>query len=182
MTLEPRQKQLLAVLGGLLVLLLWTQRGHWVPRGDKPVGVRPARGGVQDGTLVTEVVGLDISLLEAPSEEFELGRDPFRYGVVPQAAPKPAPPVIRPPKPTPPPVVQPSGPVPPSVSGFKYLGSFGREDNRIAVLVSGEDIFNLREGEAFKESFLIREIGYESVAIGFVDFPDATPVRLPAGG
>jgi hypothetical protein len=128
-------------------------------------------------------VGLDIALLEAPSEDFELGRDPFRYGVVARPpAPTRSAPVVEPSKPTPAPVVIPSGPVPPSVSGFKYLGSFGRDDNRIAVLISGEDILNLREGESFKESFLIREIGYESVAIGFVDFPDVPPARLPAGG
>ena len=30
--------------------------------------------------------------------------------------------------------------------------------------------------------FIVQEIGFESVAIAFVGFPDAEPVRLAAGG
>ncbi len=184
MTLEPRQKTLLWVLAGLLVVLGWNRLGDLIPS----VGTAGPAGGQNEPerarALATDVVGLDTSLLDPPSGEFELGRDPFRYGEVPRPkVERPKPPEPKP-RVDPEPVVEPEpqGPRPPSVSHLAYLGSFGREGQKIAVLTSGEEIYNLREGETFEESFSIAEIGYESVAIGFVDFPDEPPKRLPVGG
>ena len=72
-------------------------------------------------------------------------------------------------------------PQPPPVE-FKVLGLFGPEDRRIAVLIDGPEIINARVAEVVKDDFVIQDIGFEVVDIGFVDFPDAEPVRLEIEG
>jgi hypothetical protein len=47
--------------------------------------------------------------------------------------------------------------------------------------MSGGEIYNVREGAILEGKFIVQEIGFESVAIAFVGFPDP-PVRLAAGG
>ena len=79
--------------------------------------------------------------------------------------------------PPPPPVPQ-----PPSTDHLRYLGSFGPPDRRIAVVIAGGELHNVREGAVLEGRFIVREIGYESLAIAFVGFPEAEPRRLPAGG
>jgi hypothetical protein len=80
--------------------------------------------------------------------------------------PQPPPP---PPKPQPPPV------------DVEYLGSFGPASAPIAVFTNGEEIFNVRTGEVIAGKFQVVQIGYESVDLAFVGFPDAPPERLPVG-
>ena len=181
--LEPRQKQLLAVFGGLALILLWSERGR-IPWPGASGGLLQSSNSRTETVGDIEVVGLDLALLAARSDEFVLGRDPFRYGEVPRPKPQPREeePEIRRPDPPPPLPPRDESPKPPSIGHLKYLGSFGRNSERIAVLVSGQEMYNLREGEAFEQSFSIEEIGYESVTIGFVDFPDAPLERLPVGG
>jgi hypothetical protein len=76
---------------------------------------------------------------------------------------------VVPPKPQPPPV------------DVQYLGSFGSATAPIAVFTDGEEIFNVRQGEVIEGKFRVVRIGYESVDLSFVGFPDAPAERLPVG-
>ncbi len=185
-----RQKQLLAVL--LLVLVVVGARsflklsssggssGAKRGRIALPVG---ARGGEPRNPEV-EVVELRLGDLEQKPGEFQPGRDPFRFK--PVERPKPPPPPPRPqPVLAPKPAVQrpavPAKPRPPEPT-FVFLGSFGPEEKRVAVFSDSAEIFNVVEGDVFKEAFVVRKIGYESADIGWVDFPNEPARRLAAGG
>jgi hypothetical protein len=65
-----------------------------------------------------------------------------------------------------------------------YLGSFGPKSRRIAVFAdeSGENLYNARTGEVLEGKFIVDRIGYESVDLKFVGFPDEPARRLPIGG
>lgn len=193
MTFGRRQKVLLGVLGGvaiLAILVLWDGGG-----GDEPVGemlsersARLRRAAAEE-PLETRVVAVDLGSLEAPAGEFEVGRNPFRYAPAP--APPPPPPVVRPepvtrpaPKPPPEPVRQVAERrcQAPSTTQLEYLGSFGPSDRRIAVVVSGDEIYNVLEGGMIEGKFRVKEIGYESLALEFPECPEEPARRLPAGG
>jgi hypothetical protein len=81
----------------------------------------------------------------------------------------------------PPKQAAPAKPRPPEPS-FQFLGSFGPEEKRVAVFSDQTEIFNVLEGDVFKEAFVVRKIGYESADIGWVDFPNEPARRLAAGG
>ncbi len=144
-----------------------------------------------------DVVELAPHTLDQPPAPSRPTRDPWSFGTraepeTPGAEPEPPEPP-EPPRPvipeTPAPTVvretpapEPVGPRPPPVDVF-YIGSFGRNDNPIAVFVdSDRSIFNALEGDLVKDKFEVRNIGYESVDLLFVDFPDERPVRLAIGG
>ena len=136
------------------------------------------------------MVELRVADLEREPGDYAPGRDPFRFGAPPppSACRKPAPPLdalrraeealaaqeqpeeATPPKPVPPPV------------DVVYLGSFGSEKQRLAVFSNGKAIFNVLEGGVLNEKFIVVRIGFESVDVGFVGFPDAPPERLAVGG
>jgi hypothetical protein len=61
------------------------------------------------------------------------------------------------------------------------LGIFGPEDRRIAVLQDGETLINALRGDVVKEKFIIHRIGYETVDLRFVGFPDVPPARIEIG-
>ena len=65
-----------------------------------------------------------------------------------------------------------------------YLGSSGMEKRRIAVFAdaAGENLYNVRVGETVEGKFIVDRIGYESVDLKFVGFPDEPAKRLPIGG
>ncbi|HEX4439044.1 MAG TPA: hypothetical protein VH854_03175 [Thermoanaerobaculia bacterium] len=98
---------------------------------------------------------------------------------VPPPTPTPRPPMagdfafigpLPPPPPTP-------TPHPPEVT-FKFIGSFGPRENPIAVIQQGETVLNARAGDTLFGKFVLKKVGYESVDVGFVDFPHAEPKRL----
>ncbi len=137
-----------------------------------------------------EVLALRLEALEGSPSEFSPGRNPWRYAprrVVrqpppPRVDPKPPPPrqprvesppeqPREPPKPTPPPI------------DLRYLGSFGPQAAPIAVFSDPEDVlYNAPPGSVVKEEFIVREVGLESVSVGWVRFPEAEPERLAVGG
>lgn len=129
--------------------------------------------------LVTHADTLAMAALEHQPAVYRGGRDLFRY------APEPAPP---PPKvaekaASPPAQVASSPPKPrPPQIDLSYLGSFGPDDRQIAVFTDGKKIYNAFEGDVLEGKFIVAKIGYESVDIAFVGFPDAPPRRLPIGG
>lgn len=189
MRVDQRQKRVLAVL---LVVLLGVALVQLVGGGGgSPLGVS---GGGGTGTSAAagagerEVVDLRVAALQPRPDVFEIGRDPFRYGPLP--TPPPPPPTPPPPPPTPiqrvvevpVPPPGPPKPVPPSPDHLRFLGSFGPADRRIAVVLAGGELHNVREGAVLEGRFQVREIGFESLAIAFVGFPDEPPRRLPVGG
>ena len=142
---------------------------------------------------VIEVVELAAHTLDQPPPEDMAARNPWSFGsrpapegVVPEttvAAPEPQPvQVIVPEKPKPaPPAPKPVGPQPPAVD-FVYLGTLGRDDDPVAVFSDGTEIYNALEGDLVKDQFEVQRIGYESVDLVFVGFPDEPAVRLAIGG
>lgn len=70
-------------------------------------------------------------------------------------------------------------PRPPEVT-LSYLGSFGPDGRRIAVFTAsdGRSVINALEGDVIEGKFVVVKIGFESVDLGFVGFPDAAPRRL----
>ena len=78
--------------------------------------------------------------------------------------------------PLPPPAPTPT-PVPPDVT-FKFIGTFGPRDGTIAVLVLGDQLLNAHAGDVVFDRFILRNIGYESVDVGFVGYSPAITKRL----
>jgi len=98
---------------------------------------------------------------------------------VPPPTPTPRPPMagdlafvgpLPPPPPTP-------TPHPPEVT-FKFIGSFGPRDNPIAVIQQGETVLNARAGDTLFGKYVLKKVGYESIDVGFVGFPQAESKRL----
>lgn len=61
---------------------------------------------------------------------------------------------------------------------WSYLGNFGPPSLRIAVFTDGKRVWNARQGETLENKFIVAQIGYESVDIRFVGFPDVPAERL----
>ncbi|HXO30069.1 MAG TPA: hypothetical protein VOA80_22155 [Thermoanaerobaculia bacterium] len=61
---------------------------------------------------------------------------------------------------------------------WSYLGNFGPSSLRIAVFTDGKRVWNARQGETLENKFIVAQIGYESVDIRFVGFPDVPAERL----
>ena len=66
----------------------------------------------------------------------------------------------------------------PPVVDLKYLGSFGPETRKIAVFYDGSNIYNALAGDVLNGKFIVARIGYESVDLKFVGFPDTPAQRL----
>src|SRR5262249_36853807 len=83
------------------------------------------------------------------------------------------------PRPLPPPPPPPQPPVP----NFQVAGIFGSPESPVAALVEGDHLELVRHGDTFRGKFMIRQIGYESVDVGFVGFPreKMTRVAITAG-
>jgi len=207
-TLQKREKRLLAVLGILAGLLLarslFNAAANRLPA--RPAGetagrlTAPPAAGSRFGQrrrgvaeLPTAIAVLDLGEMEVTPRDLTVGRDPFRFGPLP------------PPPPPPPPSAEElerrrreeeerlrrleeerrlaAIPKPPPVN-LVFLGSFGAEGRRIAVFADekGENLYNARPGDVLEEKFIVDRIGFESVDIKFVDFPDEPAKRLPIGG
>ncbi|MGB5881354.1 MAG: hypothetical protein WBH85_15100 [Thermoanaerobaculia bacterium] len=196
MTPERRKQFIFAALALALLFLGWRQIRQGSFGTSKTVeraAGGPARGavtanGVGNGDPL--VVELRVGDLEREPGDYAPGRDPFRFG----APPPPPPPPPAEPDPDalrraeealaaqePPEEATPPQPVPPPVD-VVFLGSFGSAKRRLAVFSNGKAIFNVLEGGVLNEKFVVVRIGFESVDVGFVDFPDAPPERLAVGG
>ena len=69
-------------------------------------------------------------------------------------------------------------PHPPEID-VRYLGSFGPRAHPIAVFAdTGTNVYNAREGDTLEGKFIVQRIGYESVDLAFVGFPDVPARRL----
>ena len=65
---------------------------------------------------------------------------------------------------------------------MELVGILGPERRRVAVFSDGESILNVLKDDVINEKFIVRSIGYQSVELGFVGFPQATPQRVTIGG
>ncbi|MEM9558321.1 MAG: hypothetical protein AAGC60_28975 [Acidobacteriota bacterium] len=178
-SLDPaRQRQLAIALVVLLVVLVgWRFGGEsvvgWL-RGDDPSARRAQRTRL---LADQQIVDVRLDALGGQAGTYQPDRNLFRYGEPPRQAPPPRsprplappPPVVAPPPPEPTITV----PRPPPVS-IELIGIFGPERRRIAVFRDGEEIVNALRGDEIKNQFILNEIGFQSVVLGFVGFPDDT--------
>lgn len=125
----------------------------------------------------------------------QFSRNPFIYGVRPTPTPRPVtpaptrPPVQRTPRPTPTPrmALGADGKVKPPPPPFDrdFLGHFGPLDLQVAAFrkQGAEPEFSEVEvatvGDVLDGIFIVREIGYESVKIGFVGYDPSEDERVP---
>lgn len=184
---ERRQKQMLAVLLVVFAIVIaWRSigtlegRGALFGGGGPSIDLEPALG--------TRVAELDLDRLERGVAEYRTGRNPWRFEEPP---PPPRPPIEnRPVVVVPPPVVEtpvetappePLKPEPPQID-FQLRGIMGPQRLRIAVFDDGATVYNAVEGAVVKDKFRIEKIQIESVLVGYVDFPDEPPARLPIQG
>jgi hypothetical protein len=170
---------------------------------DSGVASAPARAaagvvsagnpGAASGQTVQTVDTLHLDALGRTPPSFRTGRDPWRF--------------VEPPPPPPPAPHKPSAaelraqqeaaeaarrlaeeqarraaeeaarPKPPPFT-WSYLGNFGPPQQRIAVFTDGQRVWNARQGDTLENKFIVAQIGYESVDIGFVGFPQVQPLRL----
>jgi hypothetical protein len=205
---ESRQKLLLSLLGFVLLFALWNwlgpSGGDDAPEvGDDFVNAPPIAGRIPGAgrpatakPAADTVEELRVADLAIQPREYSPGRDPWRF-------------VDPPPPPEPPPPPPPRGPTPEELAAMRaaeeraaqlraqqaaelakpkpppftlsYLGNFGPESRRIAVFSDGKTIYNALEGETLAGKFIVADIGYESVDIRFVGFPDWPPQRLAVG-
>ncbi len=185
MTPELRQRILLALLAVLVPLSAWLYLRPWLldfaSAGGSTILRRAEGTAASRGTADREVVELQLATLDAPVRSYHPGRNIFQFAVKPPPPPPPPPPAppVRPPPPALPP--PPAVPQPPPVN-FKLVGIFGPESGRIAVFRNGKDVINAREKEVVLKKFIVHKIGYQSVDIAFVDFPNARPKRLEIEG
>jgi hypothetical protein len=106
---------------------------------------------------------------------FEL-RDPTKPPLPTATPAPPAPGDVRfvGPMPLPPPTPTPK---PPDIS-FKFIGTFGPKEHPIAVVQQGDQIVNVRTGDKLFGKFILKKVGYESIDVGFVGFPESETRRL----
>jgi hypothetical protein len=106
---------------------------------------------------------------------FEL-RDPTKPPLPTATPAPPAPGDVRfvGPMPLPPPTPTPR---PPEIS-FKFIGTFGPKDQPIAVVQQGDQVLNVRAGDKLFGKFILKKVGYESIDVGFVGFPESDTRRL----
>ena len=201
-----RQIYLLAVLGTLLILAVvkWggkgsagpagpAARGPSVPAGgstgeeERTASRGRARGPQEKKVDPDDVPSISVDDLNPPRPR--RAGEPSRNIFDVREPTKPPPPTstpLPPPPPVPgsgsfvgpmpPPTVTPT-PVPPEIS-FKFMGTFGPKDRPIAVLLSGDQLLNARKDDVVFDRFILRNIGYESVDIGFVGYPPSVSKRL----
>jgi hypothetical protein len=199
-----RQLLLLSVLAGILVLAVvkWGGKGPTRvaagPAASAPGSAasseeeRPAPGARVRASREKKVEPADVPFirvqdLNAPRGRRgeEDGRNIFDFRaptIPPPPTPTPAPPPPPAPGskefigPMPPPGPTPT-PVPPEIN-FKFLGTFGPRDQPIAVLLQGDRLLNAHAGDVVFGRFVLRNIGYESIDVGFVGYPPGVTKRL----
>jgi hypothetical protein len=208
---EGRTKLLLALLGIVVLFAAWHWVGPalGIGGGDysggggddsgnfAPMGRVGRLGRTAARPQVEEVVDLRVAELGGTVRDYKPGRDPWRF-----VAPPPPPPEPTPPPPSPADLArqreaeerlrqmqaaqeearlaEERRPKPPPFT-LQYLGKFGPEERPIAVFTDGKNILNVQEGEVIQDKFIVGQIGFESVEIQFVGFPDLPPQRLPVG-
>ena len=190
--LTPEQLRLL-VLAAVLVIV----GGFAISRMIGPGGL--AEGGGRKTSAEYEPRDLpqlaEVSTWENSEVDAITSRNPFTFGAPPTPTRNLTPPPTRPVPPTRVPRNTPTpqifigkdgkelGPPPPFER--KYLGYFGPSHLKVAAFRRpGEEPETIVvdvgvEGEILEDVFIIREIGHESVLIGFVGYDSSEDTRVP---
>jgi len=158
------RKRTLLLVGILVALVAWLVT-HRVGSGSG------AGEGAKGNALAYQ--GRDIPVLETsrmtppPEPTGGVGRNPFGFGV--------------PPTPTPRWVEGPDGgrlPPPPPFNR-QFIGAFGPDRLVVAVFRRNDQVDVAIPGMVLDKTFIVRHVGYESVTIGFVGYPESEDVRVP---
>jgi hypothetical protein len=164
---------------------------------EGPVRARPlprARRSGQPEEDPERVAELRLADLQRVPPSYSPGRDPWRF-----VDPPPPPPPPPPPGPTPEQLrameearlraeeearrlaearaIEAAKPKPPEFT-LQYLGNIGTANRRIAVFSDGKREYIRQEGQVLDGKFIVARIGYESVDIKYVNFPDEPAKRL----
>ncbi len=177
-----RQTVLLGVLGVLLVVAAL----RFLPGSS---GSGAGGGGAAVDFLVQEVPALDMAVLTpVPEGTPGGGRNPFVYGPKPTPTPDTRPRPTLPPRPTRPPRPTPTprmvrtadGRVLPPPPPFrkKYIGYFGPEERPVAVFREGKEVEVQVRGGVLDDVFIVRDVGFNAVEIGFVGYPEEVTTRV----
>lgn len=194
---------LLIVAWRYLPAMLGLGGGDVVPAPRPPAVEEPGEGGPRRPSRAGEesrgarpgdrVEILRVAELERVPRPLVAGRDPWRF------IDPPPPPPPKPPPPLAPPsaeelarrererlaelerqrllAIERAKPKPPEFT-MEYLGYFGPADKKIAVFTNGKDQINVLEGGVIQNEFIVDRIGYESVDLRFVRFPEVPPKRV----
>jgi hypothetical protein len=164
------------------------------------LGSRGGAGGPAEGDRVA-YAGHDLPALESSEQQqlaensAEFQRNPFIYGVRPTPTPRPVTPAPTRPlvRRSPPPTRTPrvfrgddgSLKPPPPPFDRDFIGHFGPLDLQVAAFRLGGDDPEVSEvqvvkvGDVLDGVFIVREIGFESVIIGFVGYDPSEDTRVP---
>lgn len=174
---------LLAVLVALL--LVWVALRH---RSGAQAG--GASGAAEVSYTARTVPVLDLAALTPlPKTSSRFERNPFTFGRPPTPTPNLTPRPTLPPRPTRTPRPTPTpyrihtsdgrtlGP-PPSFTAV-YIGYFGPSELPVAVFRKGKRVEVAPKGGILDDVFIIRKVGYDSVEIGYVGYPEEVTKRVP---
>ncbi len=183
----------LAVLSVILVIVGGVAVSRMIGKGGiAEVGRRQAGAEYETRDLPKLA---QVSTRDDGEVEVITSRNPFTFGAPPTPTRNLTPPPTQPPVPTRPPRPTPTpriykdpygnnlGPPPPFVR--KYLGYFGPPYLKVAAFrrpgtEQETTVIDVGvEGEILDEAFIIREIGHESVLIGFVGYDRQEDTRVP---
>ncbi len=179
---RARQTTLLIVLAAVTFLAALQWAG-WLGLGQgetMTLPVAPGRPAVHNGSPRPggRIALLNTAALAGAHPGGTGGRDPWRFVDPPPISqrkstePQPeaqAPLAAKP--------AEPSLPHPDDFT-LRYLGRFGPPERQIAVFTDGRRVLDLQEGEVLDGKFIVSRIGYESVEIRFVGFPEAPARRV----
>jgi hypothetical protein len=193
MTRRAKMLMLAALLALLLLLVLRARPAGPAAPAAAPIAdsARAARGSFgrrgEPQVTASDIPNLDPAALSAASPPVPgPSRSLFRF----REPPPPPPPPKKPEPPKPilpgdprfigplPPPPPPPPPKPPAIP-FQFTGSFGPPSSPVAVLVEKGDLTVVEQGDVVDGRFVIRNVGYESLEVGFVGFPPTEVQRIP---
>lgn len=202
MTKRAKQAGLLGILAVLFLLLVLRAKPAAppaaAPASPAPRGTEAAPRAVEaDGgsgpsfgrkpevrVSPDEIPDIDVSAFSRrPEGSANVSRDLFKFKEPPPPKPKPPPPAYTspgdprfvgplPPPPPPPP------PQPPAIA-FQFTGTFGSAKEPVAAIVESDKLMLVRRGDIVDGKFIVRHVGYESLDVGFVGFPESEVRRIP---
>jgi len=196
MTKRAKQAALLGVLAILFLLLVLRAKPAGPTREAPPLAPASAAAGDAEGgrsfgrapqtkpVSPDAIPDIDVSAFaRRPEGSSEVTRDLFKFKEPPPPPPlRPRPSYIGPgdprfvgPLPPPPP---PPPPQPPAIA-FQFTGTFGNPKEPVAAIVDGDRLLLVRRGDVVDGKFVIRRVGYESLDVGFVGFPEKEVRRIP---
>lgn len=98
----------------------------------------------------------------------------------PTLPPRPTRVIRRLPTPTPRMIKGPHGMLPPPPHFNRtYIGYFGPKESPVAVFRRGKEVEVALAGGVIDDTFIVREVGYDDVEIGYVGYPEEVTTRVP---